>query len=746
MNRHIAQPAAAKTAAPEPQTAALTGEALRAAVMGSFRGTFPQVPVAPTYKLGIVLTAMFMVLLPIVYLGIIALVGYGVYWHLAHNHVMFHGVRGRGAILVFAAYLAPAVVGAIMVVFMIKPFFARATDEGRKRSLTPEAEPLLFEFVYHICSLVGAARPRRIDVTCDINASAGFRTGFLSMFSNDMVLTIGLPLAAGMSLKQLAGVIAHEFGHFSQGFGMRLTYVIRHINMWFMRVVYQRDEWDAWLEETSQSVDLRIGWILYLARAGVWLSRKILWLLMFAGNAVTGFMSRQMEFDADRYEARLAGSDTFATTCRQLTLLNFGWRGAQADLGSYFREGRLADNLPKLLMANMKVMPKEVHKAVDDYIADSKTGMFDSHPADKDRIASAAAEQAPGVFFSNLPATVLFSNFDGTARGVTEDYYREIFGPQFHPNRMHDTVALLARTEGEQSKLEARERFFAGAYTALRALRLPSFYDGANRPPNEWKAELLAARAKMEELAPACRVAIEQLDEADTKFVHASQARVVYTCGLRMQIDELRKEFGSDSLALQGRQHAQVAIGRLSNQLEPFEVAAGERLRAALFLLERPAVTSRIENGPAMLQEGRSLAWLANQIANLHNSLLELRNTNAEQSALLQHIEGNERHDALINDIIGHTNRIHAQLTDFKNQFSGFDYPFDHAEGKMTVGHFLIPMVPPRDAVGSVYDAAGDLGQKLMELNGKIISRLCTLAEAVEKVLGLQPLPQPEKK
>ena len=55
-----------------------------------------------------------------------------------------------------------------------------------------------------------------------------------------MVLLIGLPLAAGLSLRQFAGVLAHEFGHFSQGFGMRLTYVIRSINIWFMRVVYER--------------------------------------------------------------------------------------------------------------------------------------------------------------------------------------------------------------------------------------------------------------------------------------------------------------------------------------------------------------------------------------------------------------------------------------------------------------------------------------------------------------------------
>jgi hypothetical protein len=64
------------------------------------------------------------------------------------------------------------------------------------------------------------------------------------MFGNDLVLTIGMPLVAGMSLRQFAGVLAHEFGHFSQGAGMRLSFIIRSINLWFMRVVYERDDWD----------------------------------------------------------------------------------------------------------------------------------------------------------------------------------------------------------------------------------------------------------------------------------------------------------------------------------------------------------------------------------------------------------------------------------------------------------------------------------------------------------------------
>ena len=101
----------------------------------------------------------------------------------------------------------------------------------------------------------GAPMPVRIDLDCNLNASASFRKGASSLLSNDLVLTIGLPLVAGLNLRQFVGVVAHEFGHFSQGFGLRLSYLVRGINVWFARVVYERDAWDVALEEWSMEAE-----------------------------------------------------------------------------------------------------------------------------------------------------------------------------------------------------------------------------------------------------------------------------------------------------------------------------------------------------------------------------------------------------------------------------------------------------------------------------------------------------------
>src|SRR5205814_1193446 len=137
------------------------------------------------------------------------------------HHLGILAGGGRGGLVRLALYAGPIVAGVILVFFMIKPFFAPKARQAERFSLTHDDQPDLFAFIGRICQLVNAPPPSRVDVDCDINASASFRRGLASITSNDVVLTIGLPLVAGMTMREFAGVLAHEFGHFAQGVGMR---------------------------------------------------------------------------------------------------------------------------------------------------------------------------------------------------------------------------------------------------------------------------------------------------------------------------------------------------------------------------------------------------------------------------------------------------------------------------------------------------------------------------------------------
>jgi len=421
----------------------------------AFKGDIKPVRKSIMYRVGILLVTLVMVILPLVYVGLIGLTGYAVYYHAVNHTEMLQYGRGRGKIAVFLAYLAPLVIGGILWLFMIKPLFARPARHVRRRSLTKQAEPLLFGVVERICETVKAPRPKRIDIDYQFNASASFRRGWLSFFGSDLVLTIGIPLVAGLSAREFVGVLSHEFGHFSQGLGMRLTYVVRNINAWFARVVYERDEWDEWLVGAAEDLDLRIGWILWLSRFCVFLTRCVLWVLMMIGHGISGFMLRQMEFDADRYETRVAGTESFISCSQRLRELSVCYGFMQESVSGLLSQGTFPDDLALIMVNVDEKMPDKVRRQIKKSVEEEKTGWFDTHPCDKDRIASAQRENAPGIFLAKGPASALLQNFDGLAKNVTWDLYTDL-GVPIKPDKLDRTEDLFKEQE-QASEPAARE-------------------------------------------------------------------------------------------------------------------------------------------------------------------------------------------------------------------------------------------------------------------------------------------------
>ena len=149
------------------------------------------------YALSLPLVAAVMLVLPVLYVALVGLFGYGVYYHWTEHTGMLAWGVGRLRILFVFAYLGIGVAGIVVAVFLVKPLFARPAREIRTRSLTAKGEPFLFRFVAEMCELVGAPMPKRIDVDYQLNASAGFRRGLASLLGADLVLTIGAAAGGG---------------------------------------------------------------------------------------------------------------------------------------------------------------------------------------------------------------------------------------------------------------------------------------------------------------------------------------------------------------------------------------------------------------------------------------------------------------------------------------------------------------------------------------------------------------------
>ena len=539
----------------------------------AFSGRITPTRVPFIYQAGLGVVALAMILLPMIYIALIVAMGALVWWHLVTNVGLLSGHQSRAIVLALLAYLGPAVAGGVFVLFLIKPLFSRAPKPPPAFKIEEGVEPLLFAFVKKICGLVGAPVPKEIRIDTQVNASAGFRRGWWSFFGNDLVLVIGLPLVAGMSMRQVAGVLAHEFGHFAQGAGMRFSYIIRSVNAWFARVVYERDHWDQKLEGWAQAEHWGIKAVFVVAKGGVWLGRKVLWCLMQAGHALSCFMSRQMEFDADSYEAKIAGSSEFARTAERLRLLHASHGAAMQDAWQTYQSRELPDDLAALVLWRERVMPKATREALTQDGSERKTAWNDTHPADGERVKAAAEWQAEGVFQLEAPAEALFSDFRAISQAVTRHYFLRELGVPASQVRFRETTEIMQDRESAESSDKQLDLFYENHFHVLRLA------------PVELRSPSRHAEAVQQMSSHAGRY------QAYLERYHSLQGRITdQSVGadlLRAQFSlSAPAEFGLESSSVTAAEAAmartQGEINHLVSQMQGYESAATARLGAAL--------------------------------------------------------------------------------------------------------------------------------------------------------------------
>jgi Zn-dependent protease with chaperone function len=369
------------------------------------------------YRIGLVLVAACMVLLVAAYASLVVAVGFLVWLHasrdldlLTREHTFMNALM----------YVVPIIVGLLVLGFLLKPFFAKRGALQMCSPVEPKDEAALFVFIEGVCKLVGAPIPKTVCLNCGVNASAGFRRG---LFGKDLVLTIGLPLVAGLNMRQFATVLAHEFGHFTQGTGMRLSYLIRRINLWFAESVYDPDNWDLQLAEAARTVDVRVLVVASCARGAIWLTRRILAALLYVGQVISCLMLRQMEYHADSCAAKVSGSEVFTETTIRVRVLSAVAQTVPKELLRLWRKGVLPEDLPGLINGEASLLPTETLREIEAALAQAKTGWFDTHPADSDRMQAVQKAHAPGVFALTEPAASLFADFSAACKTVTRSYY-----------------------------------------------------------------------------------------------------------------------------------------------------------------------------------------------------------------------------------------------------------------------------------------------------------------------------------
>jgi Zn-dependent protease with chaperone function len=552
------------------------------AVAKAFTGTIKPNRVSFTYWVTLAGVAFAMVMLPTIYLAIIGLTGYGIAAHAIHDKWML-----TSGFVVALLYFIPLIAGLILLLFLVRPLFARREKAPEAITLAIEGELVLFALIAEICRQIRAPMPSRVEVDCDVNASARLRRGLLS---RDLVLTIGLPLAACLEMRQFAGIIAHELGHFAQGAGMRLVFIVRSINGWFARILEEEDSFANPLERLARRIGL-FAIVLVLAQWAMWLAREVMMVLVRAGHEMSALLLQQMEFDADRYEAKISGSEAFAETIEMLQRVRHAAHSANADLWQNGSFKKLPDDLPLLIKLRAAIpLSAEARAEIADIVQAHAQDRFSTHPPDAARLSAAQALNEPGVFHLRRPASELFADFTALSHKATLH--------AFTHNKVCDlaiaTIVPAADLEDAMRehtrRRDAVRRFYGEVSIANRPL-----FDQAPAGAIDETMPLIAqwrqAKEQAQQLLAVAESASRECLENQARIGALTVAINLLRAGFMINATEFhlpaKDSIGSlHDTAIEELDKSLASQSALASSLEPFIAATRARILSAVELLE----------------------------------------------------------------------------------------------------------------------------------------------------------------
>lgn len=389
--------------------------ALLRTLFASFRGEVPRRLPSTAYRVALLATALGVVVLMLLYAATIAAGAYGLYLYATKLVPVSLSLPGRAKAMMLAVHTAALLSGAGLLISAVVPIFVRRRFRDPGILLPPSEATVLYSFVARIAEVLGAPPPREIRLSIYANASASYRGGLAGLAKGDLILTLGAPLIAGLSMRQLAGIVAHELGHFSQRGGMLVRHFVSTFTTWCGEAISLQSELAHTVTESEPDDSP-----LVLLLRGVWslvqmLGTAVVWLFAMSGLFLTRFVSRQQEYDADRYEMDLTGSDHFTTTTRRLIELNLGQqqilKRGLSNLISVLSDEEGVGHFAAEVVAAADIAREKSGKQIEREL-NRATGWFDTHPGNRARLAAAALRPCPGLFDSRLPAYALYPSLN----------------------------------------------------------------------------------------------------------------------------------------------------------------------------------------------------------------------------------------------------------------------------------------------------------------------------------------------
>lgn len=346
---------------------------------------------------------------------------------------------GFGFITLFVA-AGLASVGILILIFLIKFIFKKhKQDRSHLVEITREQEPELFAFIEDIAMQTGAQFPKHVYLSADVNASVFYDSSFWSMFLPvKKNLLIGIGLVNSASKDEFKGVLAHEFGHFSQS-SMKVGSYVYQVNQVIYNMLYENDSYSD-IVGTWANIHVLITIFVHLAVKIVSIIQSILQKMYEVVNISYMGLSREMEFHADEVAANVSGSYPLINFFLRTQLADYSYQSVlnyyQNRIGESkkpinifpqqnFVMNRLAhlDELPienNLPQVNLEQLNRYNKSKLN------ISNQWASHPSTEDRVAALKKLNIQKESDPGLMASGLFKNYEQTQVLLTESLFSAI--------------------------------------------------------------------------------------------------------------------------------------------------------------------------------------------------------------------------------------------------------------------------------------------------------------------------------
>lgn len=319
------------------------------------------------------LAIVLMILFYVLALGIVAFLLWTAYMDLQSSRIHLR-------------YLLFAAIGSGAILYSILPRMDRFVAPGPQLDATRHAR--LFELIARISRETHQAMPEEVYAIPDANAWVTQRGGMMG-FGSRRVMGLGLPLMQSLTVGQLHGVLAHEFGHYHGGDTMLGPWVYKTRGA-LVRTLHHVGQTSSIL-----SIPFNLFSKVYLR--------------------ITQAVARRQELNADTLAAGIVGKEVFASGLKQVHATGLAYN-------AYLSQCLLpvlSNGLQPPVLAGFQhfLSAEGTRQALEEFLESearsSRTNPYDTHPSLADRLTHLRDLDVPASVAPNLasePAIALVTD------------------------------------------------------------------------------------------------------------------------------------------------------------------------------------------------------------------------------------------------------------------------------------------------------------------------------------------------